>query len=185
MKRSKLVLAGVVTLLVATGCANRPKITEEKFEVPKDDKIFVYVVGFSEWRDSRPKSLREAELSAQQEMAIQQEAHVMEVCQRWFNDVNESSRDVFSQTLKSVTSSMVHNLKASDFTFYTQWEGKKELVRAQVVMRQPKGEVNDALIKKLESEENLRTKFESDAAFKALKDEVQEYEQWKKDHPGE
>lgn len=78
---------------------------------------------------------------------------------------------------KAVVSETINGCKAS------KREVKKEgtLYRAYVLMEMPIGEANAALMAKIKANKNMYTRFRATKAFDELNEEVEKYEQFKKE----
>lgn len=85
--------------------------------------------------------------------------------------------DQFSQAYKSIVSTELHGSRISRQDL--QQEG--EIWRSYVLMEMPIGQANEELMGKIRANQNLYTRFRATQAYKELDEEIEKFEQWKKE----
>jgi hypothetical protein len=88
--------------------------------------------------------------------------------------------DQFTSAYKSIVSTVLYGSRISKQE--TQQEGK--IFRTFVLMEMPIGEANQQLMAKLKANEALYTRFRATEAFKDLDEEIEKFEQWKREQGG-
>ena len=58
---------------------------------------------------------------------------------------------------------------------------EKNIFRTYVLIEMPIGEANEQLMNKIKANQNLYTRFRASQAYKELDDEIEKFEQWKRD----
>ena len=82
-----------------------------------------------------------------------------------------------SSVSKAVVSEAINGAKVSK----QEVKEKDKLYEAYVLMEMPVGEANTALMAKVKANQNLYTRFRASQGFKELEEDVEKYEQWKKE----
>ena len=82
-----------------------------------------------------------------------------------------------SSVSKAVVSEAINGAKVSK----QEVKEKDNLYEAYVLMEMPVGEANTALMAKIKANQNLYTRFRASQGFKELEEDVEKYEQWKKE----
>jgi transcription antitermination factor NusG len=91
---------------------------------------------------------------------------------------NESEYlDQFTSAYKSIVSTVLHGSRISKQETITE----KNIFRTYVLIEMPIGEANEQLMNKIKANQNLYTRFRATQAYKELDDEIEKFEQWKRD----
>jgi len=83
---------------------------------------------------------------------------------------------MFTQVSKSVVSDSLTGSRVSK----QQLGREGKIYRAYVMVEMPIGEANAKFVEKIRAQERLYTRFRASEAFEELDQEVQKYEEWKK-----
>ncbi|MEX2088722.1 MAG: hypothetical protein WEB62_03085, partial [Bacteroidota bacterium] len=90
---------------------------------------------------------------------------------------NSQLLDMFTQAGKTIVSTALTGSRVAKQT--TLKDGNNW--RAYVLVEYPIGAANQALMQQLKNNEQMYTRFRASQVYKELDDEVQKYEEWKKD----
>ncbi len=85
--------------------------------------------------------------------------------------------DQFTLAYRSVVSTVLHGSRISK----QDLQQERQIWRSYVLMEMPIGEANQQLMAKIKANQNLYTRFRATEAFEELDDEIERFEQWKRD----
>ena len=176
------IVALVATLLI--GCS---RVVTKTHDVPKDPN-FVFAWGISDWQQSEMNAVERAKIMARNELAQAQEARLMSLTKDFRRELGQGTDaellSVFEQAIRQVVSTILYEASVRKTETSEKKKGGISLYKATVLMEQPKASANQALINRLKEEKRLRTLFESSKAYEELNQEVEKFEQYKKEQSG-
>ena len=185
MRRMSL-LVWFAPLLLSAGCAsNKALQSASTGDVPDwystlpQDPNYLFAVASATSQDMQ-LAIDKAVVNARTEIARQTEVKVSSIQKRFDEEVgaadNAQLMQQFSQATKTVvstslTGSRVRSQKtAKDGTIW----------RGYVLVEYPIGAASQALLNQIKGNGQMYTEFKATQAYKELDDEVQKYEDWKK-----
>lgn len=182
MKRlPALVLIALLVVLAACGGSN--KVVKEKsipdwyLSVPEDPN-YLFAPATSTSRDLQV-AVNKAQADGRNQIAQQLEVKYSGLTKRFQEEVGMGEEaellDQFTQTYKAVVSQVLNGSRASQQDIVED-EG---VFRAYVLMEMPIGAANQALMQKMQANQNMYTRFRATQAFDELEKEVEKYEEWK------
>lgn len=193
MNSASLALLGLAVLTAACGGPARrstdltPAPSSEVLKdvpkwftnVPKDDNaLFAAATATS---SDLQLAINKAQTEGRNQLAQQVEVKFNGLQKRFQEETglaNDSEYlDQFTSAYKSIVSTELYGSRISKQE--TQQEGK--IFRTYVLMEMPIGEANQQLMAKLKANQNLYTRFRASEAYKDLDQEIEKYEQWKKE----
>ncbi|MCH7677312.1 LPP20 family lipoprotein [candidate division KSB1 bacterium] len=181
---SLIVCAAVISVM---GCGGSKPLVETKASVipewfsntPKDPN-FLYAARTATSRDLG-LAIDKALTNARAEIARQYEVKVTGLTKSFQEEIGSSEdseiNELFSQTVKTVVSTTLVGSRASKTTHVRDGNN----YRAYVLVEYPIGAANQAFMNALKANQNMYTQFRASEAFKEMDEEVQKYEEWKKE----
>ena len=191
---TSLIIAALSLVILWAGCGGkkleRIKIDErqkdeplsvpEWFLNPPEDPNYFYSPATATSKDLQ-LAIDTAKHQGQVDITQQLQTKVSGMFKRFREEVGAGEdAELIAQTTsasKAIVSETINGCKAS------KQEVKKEgtVYRAYVLMEMPIGEANAALMAKIKANKNMYTRFRSTQAFDELNEEVEKYEQFKKE----
>ena len=181
---SLIVCAAVISVM---GCGGSKPLVETKASLipewfsntPKDPN-FLYAARTATSRDLG-LAIDKALTNARAEIARQYEVKVQGLTKSFQEEIGSSEdseiNELFSQTVKTVVSTTLVGSRASKTTHVRDGNN----YRAYVLVEYPIGAANQAFMNALKANQNMYTQFRASEAFKEMDEEVQKYEEWKKE----
>lgn len=188
-----VISALLITALALTGCGgSKPttgigQATNEAIEkmpdyvtkTPADPNIH-YEWGTGLSRDLSLATSKAAQ-DAQRKMAQFLETRFQGLIEEFKEELNASEQgeylEQFTLTTKSVISTTLHGVTTEKNDFQND-DGK---YRVYVLMSMPIGAAAEALNQQLQAQKDLYTRYRASEAFKRMDEELQKYEDWKKE----
>jgi hypothetical protein len=175
---SYLALSLLAVILV--GCGSSQKTVDmSDWETLPNDPNFFYAMNTQVSQDMQ-LAINKATADARAEIARQVELKVNGLQKRFMEETgagdNAQLLSMFTEATKTVVSVALTGSRVAKQK--TQKEGNGW--RAYVLVEYPIGAVNQALQQQIKNREELYTRFRASQAYKELDDEVQKYEEWKK-----
>ena len=193
---TSLIIALLSLIILWTGCgggkqAGRIEISGESkgeeaisvpdwFLNPPEDPNYLYSPVTATSKDLQ-LAIDTAKHQGQVDVTQQLQTKVSGMFKRFREEVGAGEdAELIAQTTsasKAVVSETINGCKAS------KQEVKKEgtVYRAYVLMEMPIGEANAAMMAKIKATQNMYTRFRATQAFDELNEEVEKYEQFKKE----
>ena len=181
---SVLILVIFSTFLIACGGKtklNNPLSLPAWFQNPPEDPNYMFSTATMTSKDLQ-LALNKAKQQARVDLAQQMETKIKSMTKQFTEEVGlGEDAEFLSQTSvvsKSVTSKVLNGSRAR------QVETIKEdgvIYRAYVLMELPIGPANSALLDAVKKQQNLYTRFRSSQGFQELEEEVEKYDQFKKE----
>lgn len=176
----------LVLALCLMGCGGSKSLTTtdtgqvpEWFTTIPQDPNFLYAARTATSRDLG-LAIDKAVTNARAEIARQYEVKVTGLTKSFQEEIGSSEdseiNQLFTQTVKTVVSTSLMGSRASK----TQHVRDGNNYRAYVLVEYPIGAANQAFMNALKANQNMYTRFRASEAFKEMDDEVQKYEEWKK-----
>ena len=181
---SVIILMIFVTFLMA--CGGKTKLDNPSglppwFQNPPEDPNYMFSTATMPSKDLQ-LALNKAKQQARVDLAQQMETKIKSMTKQFTEEVGlGEDAEFLSQTSvvsKSVTSKVLNGSRAR------QVETIKEdgvIYRAYVLMELPIGPANSALLDAVKKQQNLYTRFRSSQGFQELEEEVEKYDQFKKE----
>lgn len=179
-----LILVIFATFLIACGGKtklNNPISLPAWFQNPPEDPNYMFSTATMTSKDLQ-LALNKAKQQARVDLAQQMETKIKSMTKQFTEEVGlGEDAEFLSQTSvvsKSVTSKVLNGSRAR------QVETIKEdgvIYRAYVLMELPIGPANSALLDAVKKQQNLYTRFRSSQGFQELEEEVEKYDQFKKE----
>jgi hypothetical protein len=188
MKWTRVILTMALALLVA-GCAGSKKMDSPKnvkpvkapewFMHPPEDNNQLLGVATATSQDLQT-AIDKAKQDGRVEIARQMDVRIAGLSKRFVEEtgLNEDAEllGMFTQVSKSVVSDSLTGSRVTK-----QQLGKEgKIYRAYIMVEMPIGEANAKFVEKIRAQERLYTRFRASEAFEELDQEVQKYEEWKK-----
>ena len=179
------------SLLLLVGCSgkNGPDVPEPPsseinvpnwFTTPPDDPNYLYSAATAESRDLQ-HAVNTAKQEGSADIARQMRMKITGMFKTFREEtgVGEDAEFLAMETnvTKSVVSETLVGCKARNQKILTEGTG----YRAYVLMELPIGAANEALLAKIKENKRMYTRFRASQAFDELEDEVENYEQFKKE----
>ena len=181
---SVLILVIFATFLIACGGKTKldnPLSLPTWFQNPPEDPNYMFSTATMTSKDLQ-LALNKAKQQARVDLAQQMETKIKSMTKQFTEEVGlGEDAEFLSQTSvvsKSVTSKVLNGSRAR------QVETIKEdgvIYRAYVLMELPIGPANSALLDAVKKQQNLYTRFRSSQGFQELEEEVEKYDQFKKE----
>ena len=191
MKPIARILIPVIGILAAAGCAGHKKMSSPdgvKMSVPdwylhppRDENRLVGLA--SAVSVDMQTSVDKAKQDARADIASQLDLRLDGLTKRFVEETglgpDAELLDNFSQVTKSVFSESLIGSRVS------RQELRQEggVYRAYIMMEIPMGEANARMLDRIMERERLYTRFRATEAYQELDEEVQRYEDWKRDQP--
>ena len=179
-----LILVIFATFLIACGGKaklNNPISLPAWFQNPPEDPNYMFSTATMTSKDLQ-LAINKAKQQARVDLAQQMETKIKSMTKQFTEEVGlGEDAEFLSQTSvvsKSVTSKVLNGSRAR------QVETIKEdgvIYRAYVLMELPIGPANSALLDAVKKQQNLYTRFRSSQGFQELEEEVEKYDQFKKE----
>ena len=181
---SVIILMIFVTFLMA--CGGKTKLDNPSglppwFQNPPEDPNYMFSTATMTSKDLL-LAINKAKQQARVDLAQQMETKIKAMTKQFTEEVGlGEDAEFLSQTSvvsKSVTSKVLNGSRAR------QVETIKEdgvIYRAYVLMELPIGPANSALLNAVKKQQNLYTRFRSSQGFQELEEEVEKYDQFKKE----
>ena len=181
---SVLILVIFATFLMPGGVKTKldnPLSQPAWFQNPPEDPNYMFSTATMTSKDLQ-LALNKAKQQARVDLAQQMETKIKSMTKQFTEEVGlGEDAEFLSQTSvvsKSVTSKVLNGSRAR------QVETIKEdgvIYRAYVLMELPIGPANSALLDAVKKQQNLYTRFRSSQGFQELEEEVEKYDQFKKE----
>jgi hypothetical protein len=180
MRTSSLCFVIALVGLFLVGCGSSQKTVDmSDWETLPNDPNFFYAMNTQVSQDMQ-LAINKATADARAEIARQVELKVNGLQKRFMEETgagdNAQLLSMFTEATKTVVSVALTGSRVAKQK--TQKEGNGW--RAYVLVEYPIGAVNQALQQQIKNREELYTRFRASQAYKELDDEVQKYEEWKK-----
>lgn len=150
--------------------------------VPQDPN-FLFAVNTASSQDLQ-LAIDKAITGARAEVGRQMEVRVQGLQKRFDEEVGigEDSQlmQLFSQATKTVVSASLSGSRVKEQKHVRDGN----IWRAYVLLEYPIGAANQAFLDQLKKNNEMYTRFRASETFKELEDEVQKYEEWKKQQQG-
>lgn len=175
-----LLLTVVSVALLAIGCGSSPKTVDmSEWETLPNDPNFFYAVNTQTSQDMQ-LAINKATADARAEIARQVEVKVNGLQKRFMEETgtgdNAQLLAMFTEATKTVVSVALTGSRVAKQRTAKEGNGW----RAYVLVEYPIGAASQALQQQLRNREEMYTRFRASQAYKELDDEVQKYEEWKK-----
>ena len=186
---SKLFGSVIILMIFATflmSCGGKTKLDNPSglppwFQNPPEDLNYMFSTATMTSKDLQ-LAINKAKQQARVDLAQQMETKIKAMTKQFTEEVGlGEDAEFLSQTSvvsKSVTSKVLNGSRAR------QVETIKEdgvIYRAYVLMELPIGPANSALLNAVKKQQNLYTRFRSSQGFQELEEEVEKYDQFKKE----
>ena len=186
---SKLFSSVIILMIFATflmACGGKTKLDNPSglppwFQNPPEDPNYMFSTATMTSKDLQ-LAINKAKQQARVDLAQQMETKIKAMTKQFTEEVGlGEDAEFLSQTSvvsKSVTSKVLNGSRAR------QVETIKEdgvIYRAYVLMELPIGPANSALLDAVKKQQNLYTRFRSSQGFQELEEEVEKYDQFKKE----
>jgi len=179
-----LILLAITTLLIACG----GKVAQENslnlpqwFQNPPEDPNYMFSTATSTSKDMQ-MSINKAKQEARVDLAQQMETKIKAMTKQFSEEVGlGEDAEFLSQTSvvsKSVTSKVLNGSRVREVK--TLKEGGV-IYRSYVLMELPIGPANTALLDAVKKQQNMYTRFRASQGFQELEEEVEKYDQFKKE----
>ncbi|HIG47317.1 MAG TPA: hypothetical protein EYQ20_13135 [candidate division Zixibacteria bacterium] len=192
MKRVPLALLSLAVLVSACGSSLKSvdltpvsssetlkKVPDWFITVPQDPN-HIYAAATATSQDIQ-LAINKAQTEGRNQVAQQVEVKFDGLQKRFQEETgltNESEYlDQFTSAYKSIVSTVLHGSRISKQETMTE----KNIFRTYVLIEMPIGEANEQLMNKIKANQNLYTRFRATQAYKELDDEIEKFEQWKRD----
>ncbi|MBZ0266266.1 hypothetical protein K8I28_16535 [bacterium] len=146
-----------------------------------DDPDFIFTTGSARSRELQLARDKAGD-AARMEMAKALETRFQGMSKRFQEEVGTDADaqylDQFTQATKAVVSTTLTGVSVEKSKI-TLEDG---MYRAFVLLKLPIGASNDALLNKLKQQEQLYTRFRSSQVFEEMNQEMEKYDEWKKDN---
>ena len=181
---SVIILMIFATFLMSCGGKTKldnPSVLPPWFQNPPEDPNYMFSTATMTSKDLQ-LAINKAKQQARVDLAQQMETKIKAMTKQFTEEVGlGEDAEFLSQTSvvsKSVTSKVLNGSRAR------QVETIKEdgvIYRAYVLMELPIGPANSALLNAVKKQQNLYTRFRSSQGFQELEEEVEKYDQFKKE----
>lgn len=145
-----------------------------------DDPNYLFSCSTATSRDLQ-LAINKAKADGRNEIAQQLEVKYNGLTKRFQEEVglgaDSELLDQYTQVYKSIVSQTLNGSRVNKQEVMSE----PEVYRAFVLVEMPIGEANQALMSKIKANENMYTRFRASQAFKELDDEIEKYEEWKKE----
>ncbi|MDP2209583.1 MAG: hypothetical protein Q8K98_12555 [Bacteroidota bacterium] len=174
----------LVIIISIIGCSSSSKM-EKSCEVPEwynnvpQDPNYLFAPNTATSKDLQ-LSVDKATQAARTEIGRQQEIKINGL-QKRFNEETGFMQDaqlldMYTQASKTVVSTVLSGSRAK----YQEQCKEGEIWRAWILVEYHVGAANQAFLEQIRKNEQMYTRFRATQTFKELDDEVQKYEDWKK-----
>jgi len=181
---SVLILLIFTMLIVACGS----KIIQENplnlpswFQNPPEDPNYMFSIATSTSKDMQ-MSINKAKQEARVDLAQQMETKIKAMTKQFSEEVGlGEDAEFLSQTSvvsKSVTSKVLSGSRARQVKTFKE---SGIIYRSYILMELPIGTANSALLDEVKKQQNLYTRFRASQGFQELEEEVEQYDQFKKE----
>ena len=192
MRRSALALLGLAILVSSCGSSMKntdltpvansqilKKAPKWFVEIPQDPN-YLFAAATATSTDMQ-LAINKAQTEGRNQLAQQLEVKFNGLQKRFQEETgagNDSEYlDQFTLAYKSVVSTELHGSRISRQDL--QQEG--EIWRPYVLMEMPIGQANEQLMGKIKANQNLYTRFRATQTYQELDEEIEKFEQWKKE----
>lgn len=180
-------VVGMCVAVLAIGCGGGSKALQEtsEGEVPEwftnvpQDPNYLFAVNTATSRDLG-LAMDKAITGARAEIARQMEVRVSGLQKRFDEEVGIGEDSQLMQMFTQATKTVVSQALNGSRTRYQKQVKDGNLWRAYVMVEYPIGAANQALMEQIKKNQEMYTRFRASEAFQELEDEVEKYEQWKK-----
>ena len=170
-------LLGSVVLWI--GCAASVSAPKWYLNIPSDPD-HLYAAATAKSRDLQ-FAMDKAKHQARVEIGNQLETKITGLFKQYREEVGDPENAEFIEQATSVSKSVVSEVISGATALKQEVKQKETTYEVYVLMQMPIGEANAALMSKVRANSNLYTRFRASQGFKDLEDEVQKYEEWKKE----
>lgn len=158
---------------------SRAGLVHPLITLPQEDLNYLYAVGTAASKDPQ-EALNLAKDDARADFARMLETRINSMFKRFHEEigVGEDSEILTqaSDVSKSVTSKVLSSLRVAKTKSI-----KEGMIFQAYVMEMPKAAANATLINAIKKQENMHTRFRGSQGFQELEDEVEKYEEYKKE----
>ncbi len=190
MKRGHLILAVAPLLAGCAGSARTRDVTtvvvsETVSNIPEfytnvpEDPNYLFAPATATSRDLQV-AVNKAQAEGRNQIAQQLEVKWSGLTKRFQEEVGlaEDSEllDQYTQVYKAVVSQVLNGSRARQ----QDVQPEAGIYRAYVLMEMPIGEASMALMSRIKANEHMYTRFRAAEAFQELEEEVQRYEEWRR-----
>lgn len=180
---SKNVQQQAVTIPQETKVGSEVQVPEW-FSEPPQDPNYLYAAATRTAKDLG-MAVKFATQDARTEVARQLEVKVMGMMKSFQEQVGLGEDAEFLSQMTDVSKSVVsESLKGSKAIKQKTYKEPAEY-RAYVLVELPIGMANAVLLQKIRDNQNLYTRFRASQAFKELEEEIEKYEQFKREQGGQ
>lgn len=152
----------------------------EWFDNPPKDPNYIFEVGTGSSKDLQLARDKAAD-AARMNIGKTIETRFKGFSKRFQEEVGIGAEseylDQFTQATKAVVSMTLRGVEVER----TKTVPEKGLYRVFIMMKYPLGAASEALMNKLKQQEHLYTRFKASKAFDELEEEVEQYEEYKKE----
>lgn len=171
----------------ATGCASSTTLQKASpcdipdwyTEIPQDPNYF-FAVATATSQDMQLASDK-ATVAARSEIARQAEVKVSGLQKRFDQEVGLAENSQLMQQFTQATKTVVSESLSGSRIKHQKPCKDGAVWRSYVLVEYPIGAANQALLGQIRANDLMRTQFAASKAYKDLDQEVQKYEEWKKD----
>lgn len=147
---------------------------------PPEDPNYLYATGTAKSRDIQD-AITDAKSVARLEIVNQIQTKVSGLFKRFREEVGAGEDTELLSSTKSISKSVASELLTMSTSAKRDIRKEGIHYRAYVMMEMPIGETNTALVTKIKANRGMYTRFRASQAFKELEEEVEKYEQSKKE----
>ena len=169
----------LMVIVLISGCGKSIQLPEW-FSTPPEDPNYLYATATATSRDMQ-MAINSAKEGGRVEIARQLETKINSMFKRFREEVGAGEDTEFlTQTTdvsKSVTSKVLSGSRAAK----TKSVKEDMVFRAYVLVEMPIGAANAALMDAIKKQEHMYTRFRASQGFQELEDEVEKYEEYKKE----
>ena len=186
---SAIILLSFMAVIIGCGGGTPPKpgtpeatlvSIPDWYSNPPQDPNYLFAPATAMSKDMQ-LAVDKAKQQARMDLASQLEVKVQGLTKKFEEEVgmNEDSEllSEFTQASKSVVSTVMNGTRVNKHDVVVE----NGIYRAYVLMELPLGEANLALMQQIKNSQNMYTRFRASQAFDELEQEVEKYEQFKKD----
>jgi len=177
---------GLLSFAFLAGCGGAPPAQVQTVDssvvnvptwfTPPQDPDYLYASATEVSKDMQT-AIDKAELLARGDLSQQIGTKIEDLGKLFREEVGEEYISTYTAATKGISAELIRGARTA------QQEVRKEDIRfrAYVLMELPIGPLNAAFMEKIQENQNMYARFRSSQTFKELADEVEKYEQWKKE----
>lgn len=186
MQRLKQLALGLMMALPLVNCSQKPKafapakndVLGELQEKKKKlgEKGVLAEVGIGESKNLQT-AINKAELEARARLTRALETKTSSLQKKFQEDVGREFTDHFSQTVKSISDRILRGTTLAETPFEQNGEGVYRVYGLMILDAEMYAK---GLAEQLEADQALRDRWRASRAYKELNDEVQAFQEWKR-----